>query len=79
MIDIPGRPASFALSVPGILNSESSLLVRKDIVRAYMKQTRSHVVWVVSGERRLQTIPTSFFLGRRGVEKLYELKDRRSQ
>jgi hypothetical protein len=89
MIDVPGRPASFALRVPEILNSASSLFVRKDIVHAYMKQTRSRVVWVVSGERqRLSSSGMNaaykqylqvFLIGRRNVEKLFEARDRRSE
>lgn len=89
MIDSSGKPASFALSSPETLNSGSSLLVREDLIRAYTKQTRSCVIWVVSGERqRLSTSGENaaykqylqvFLLGRRHVEKLYEARDRRSE
>jgi hypothetical protein len=88
MIDAQGKPASFALSVPGILNSGSSLLVRKEIVRAYMKQTKSRVIWILSGERqRLSSSGMNaaykqylqvFLMGRRRIEKLFEARDRRS-
>ncbi len=86
MIDELGRPASFSLSAQRNLNSGSSLLVRKDIISAYMKHTRSKLVWVVSGERqRLSNSGMNaaykqylqvFLLGRRGPEKVYELRDR---
>lgn len=89
MIDSSGRPASFAFSVPETMNSSSSLLIRKDIVRAYMKQTKSRVVWVVSGERqRLSGSGTSaayiqylqvFLMGRRSIKKLFEARERRSE
>ncbi len=89
MIDSSGKPASFALSSPETLNSGSSLLVREDLIRAYTKQTGSCVIWVVSGERqRLSSSGENaaykqylqvFLLGRRGVEKLYEARDRRSE
>jgi hypothetical protein len=85
-IDGSGRIASFYLSVPGIGNSASSLLVRKDIVSAYMKQTKSCMLWVVSGERqRLSRSGMNaaykkylqvFALGRRGIQKLHEVRDR---
>jgi phosphoribosylcarboxyaminoimidazole (NCAIR) mutase len=88
MIDAQGKPASFALSVPGSLNSGSSLLVRKDIVRAYMKQAKSNVIWVVSGERQRLTSSGMnaaykqylqvFLMRRRRIEKLFEARDRRS-
>lgn len=84
-VDGSGRIASFYLSVPGIGNSASSLLVRKDIVSAYMKQTKSCMLWVVSGERqRLSRSGMNaaykkylqvFALGRRGIQKLHEVRD----
>jgi hypothetical protein len=89
MIDATGRPGSFALSVPGMLNSGSSLLVRLDIVRAYIKRTNSRVIWVVSGERqRLSDSGMNaaykqylqvFLMGHRGIAKLLEVRDRRSE
>ena len=88
MMDVQGRPASIALSSPGTLNSESSLLVRKDIVDAYMRKTRSRMMWVVSGERQRRSGSGRsaayrqyfqvFLLGRGGIERLYEVRDLRS-
>ena len=86
MIDVRGKPASFAFSVPETMNSGSSLFVRKDIVQAYTKQTKSLVIWVVSGERQRLTSSGNnagykqylqvFLMGRRRIEKLFEARDR---
>jgi hypothetical protein len=86
MIDARGKLASFAFSVPGLLSSASSLFVRKDIIHAYMKQTKLHVIWVVLGERqRLSSSGMNaaykqylqvFLMGRRSIDKLFEARDR---
>jgi phosphoribosylcarboxyaminoimidazole (NCAIR) mutase len=88
MIDDRGKTASFAFSVPGIQDSGSSLLVRGDIVDAYMKKTKSRLIWIVSGERqRLKSSGMNaaykqylqvFVMERRNIKKLFETRDRRS-
>lgn len=86
MLDGSRRPISFALHTSENGNSESSLLLREDIVRAYMKQTKSRVLWIISGERqRLSESGMNaaykkylqvFLLGNRGIQQLYEARDR---
>jgi hypothetical protein len=84
MIDARGKRASFALNFPGTWYSGSSLLVRQDIIQAYMKHTNSNLIWVVSGERqRLSSSGMNaaykqylqvFLMGRRNIEKLFEAR-----
>jgi hypothetical protein len=88
MVDSRGKRASFALNAPGTWYSGSSLLVRHDIIQAYLKRTNSNLIWVVSGERqRLSSSGMNaaykqylqvFLMGRRSIEKLFEARDRRS-
>ena len=88
MIDSRGKRASLAYDAPGTWYSGSSLLVREDIIQAYMKHTNSNLIWVASGERqRLSSSGMNaaykqysqvFLMDRRNIEKLFEVRDRGS-
>jgi len=79
--DSLGKVASIASAVPGAGNSESALFLRADILRKYMAETRSRLMWVVFGERQrltesgmnaaYQQYNQVFLLEGSGIKKLY--------
>ena len=81
-IDLSGRLASIATAIPGIGSSESTLFLRADSLRKYMADTRSRLLWVVSGERQklndsgmnaaYQQYDQVFLWEPRGIKKIYE-------